>query len=73
MHMQSARCNNDVPEARPGLHPTTSSKAGLCITAKSAARLPGHKETFRLSEIPISPLALRLITAALLELCEDLF
>ncbi len=33
----------------------------------------GHKGTFRLSEMPISPLALRLITAALLELCEDLF
>jgi len=40
MHMQSARCNDDVPEARPGLHPTTSLKAGSCITAKSAARLP---------------------------------
>ncbi len=31
------------------------------------------KRHFRLSEMPISPLALRLITAALLELCEDLF
>ena len=49
---------------------TPDSDQTFCNAANAAKC---HKETFRLSEMPISPLALRLITAALLELCEDLF